>query len=305
MFDIIVVGGGPAGITASIYAKRAGRNVAIIEKYIAGGQLNLIGEIENYTGFENISGFELADKLKQHAKRFDIPFIRDEVVDVNFNGTNKKVICKDKIYEAYAVVLAMGSHPRELNIDGEEKFKGKGVSYCALCDGNFFKGKNVAVVGSGDSAFSDALYLADICSNVYVLTKSQLKLHNYSLDEIEKVDNIKILKNALSKKITGNENVQSLLYSQNEEDKNIDIDAVFVAIGRTPDTNYLNGKIEMTDRGYVKCDRKMKTNVDGVFACGDVREGEIKQIATAVGDGAVAGSEANKYVLITKAKNKI
>mgnify|MGYP005771137575 CR=1 FL=1 len=305
MFDIIVVGGGPAGITASIYAKRAGRNVAIIEKYIAGGQLNLIGEIENYTGFENISGFELADKLKQHAKRFDIPFIRDEVVDVNFNGTIKKVICKDKIYEAYAVVLAMGSHPRELNIDGEEKFKGKGVSYCALCDGNFFKGKNVAVVGSGDSAFSDALYLADICSNVYVLTKSQLKLHNYSLDEIEKVDNIKILKNALSKKITGNENVQSLLYSQNEEDKNIDIDAVFVAIGRTPDTNYLNGKIEMTDRGYVKCDRKMKTNVDGVFACGDVREGEIKQIATAVGDGAVAGSEANKYVLITKAKNKI
>lgn len=298
IYDILVVGGGPAGVTSAIYAKRAGRDVAIIEKFVIGGQLSLIGEIENYPGFSSIAGDELAKDFRNHAKSLDIPFIYDDISDYDFAGEVKTVASKKQSYKAKAVILAMGSHPKELNIDGEKNFIGRGVSYCALCDGNFFKNQDVAVVGSGDSAVSDALYLSNICKNVYVLTKNQLKLNNYSEDDLSERENIKVLKGAISKQIEGDNKVQTLVYGKDGEESNLDVNAVFVAIGRKPDTDNLKDKINLNDRGFIETNDRMETSTKGVYACGDVRTSVIKQIATAVGDGAIAGNEASKYVLI-------
>ena len=303
IYDILVVGGGPAGVTSAIYAKRAGRDVAIIEKFVIGGQLSLIGEIENYPGFSSIAGDELAKDFRNHAKSLDIPFIYDDISDYDFAGEVKTVASKKKSYKAKAVILAMGSHPKELNIDGEKNFIGRGVSYCALCDGNFFKNQDVAVVGSGDSAVSDALYLSNICKNVYVLTKNQLKLNNYSEDDLSERENIKVLKGAISKQIEGDNKVQTLVYGKDGEESNLDVNAVFVAIGRKPDTDNLKDKINLNDRGFIETNDRMETSTKGVYACGDVRTSVIKQIATAVGDGAIAGNEASKYVLIMDKMN--
>lgn len=303
IYDILVVGGGPAGVTSAIYAKRAGRDVAIIEKFVIGGQLSLIGEIENYPGFSSIAGDELAKDFRNHAKSLDIPFIYDDISDFDLAGDVKTVASKKQSYKAKAVILAMGSHPKELNIDGEKNFIGRGVSYCALCDGNFFKNQDVAVVGSGDSAVSDALYLSNICKNVYVLTKNQLKLNNYSEDDLSERENIKVLKGAISKQIEGDNKVQTLVYEKDGEESNLDVNAVFVAIGRKPDTDNLKDKINLNDRGFIETNDRMETSTKGVYACGDVRTSVIKQIATAVGDGAIAGNEASKYVLIMDKMN--
>lgn len=302
MFDILIVGGGPAGLMAGIYAKRSGRNVAIIEKFVAGGQLNLIGEVENYLGFSKIAGDELAQKFVHHAKDLEVPIVYDEIVDYCLTGEVKTLIGKKQQYEAKAIILAQGCHSKELNIEGEKKFKGRGVSYCALCDGNFFKGKDVAVVGSGDSAFSDALYLSNLCKNVYLLTKENLKLHNYAENEFESRENVSLRRGALSQRILGDERVEKIVYIENGEEKSLSVDGIFVAIGRTPDTLPLRGKIDMDERGYIFADDNMKTSIDGVFVCGDVRKGSIAQISTAVGDGAVAGTEASKYVLMLDKK---
>ena len=304
IYDILVIGGGPAGVTSAIYAKRAGRDVAIIEKFVIGGQLSLIGEIENYPGFSSIAGDELAKDFRNHAKSLDIPFIYDDISDFDLAGDVKTVASKKQSYKAKAVILAMGSHPKELNIDGEKNFIGRGVSYCALCDGNFFKNQDVAVVGSGDSAVSDALYLSNICKNVYVLTKNQLKLNNYSEDDLSERENIKVLKGAISKQIEGDNKVQTLVYGKDGEESNLDVNAVFVAIGRKPDTDNLKDKINLNDRGFIETNDRMETSTKGVYACGDVRTSVIKQIATAVGDGAIAGNEASKYVLIMDKVNK-
>ena len=199
MFDVLVIGGGPAGVSAAIYAKRAGRNVAIIERACIGGQLNLIDKIENYAGFKCVSGIELATNLQEHAQELDIPIIYDDFVNISESEDGKIVECRTDKYVAKAVVLALGNTSRELGIEGEQEFKGNGVSYCAVCDGRFFKGKNVAVVGSGDSAFSDALYLSSLCQNVFLLTKSDLKLHNYTFSEAEDKNNITVLSSAISK----------------------------------------------------------------------------------------------------------
>lgn len=294
-FDIIIVGGGPAGISASIYAKRAGKNVAIIEKVVPGGQLNYISQINNYTGFESISGVELAQQFYKHAKSNDIKFIFDEVQEVDFSQPLKKLKCKKGEYFAKAIILALGSHSRELNIEGEEKFKGKGVSYCAVCDGNFFKGEDVAVVGSGDTAFSDAAYLSNICNKVYLLTKEQLKNSNYPIDIIKK-SNIEVIKGGISSQIVGDKEVSKLIYVKDEKEKSLNVKGVFVAIGREPSTQFLKGKLDLTNKGYIVCHDQVKTSCNGVFACGDICEGHLKQIVSAVGDGAVAGLEASKFL---------
>ena len=300
MFDIIIIGAGPAGISAGIYAKRAGRSVAIIEKIAIGGQLNTIGEIENYAGFPSINGLDFSKQLSLQAERFDIPVIYDEIVDWKLDGDVKELKGKKEKYQAISVILALGSNSRELNIEGESKFKGSGVSYCAVCDGRFFGKKTVAVVGSGDSAISDALYLSPICSQIYLLTKSNLKLHNYSLKEVEDKKNITILRGAISKRIEGKNSVEKLIYEKDEQEGSIDVEGVFVAIGRRPETEFLKGQIEIAETGYIKANDLMETNVEGVYACGDIVVSPIKQISIAVGQGAIAGNEASKYVLRKK-----
>lgn len=297
MFDVLVIGGGPAGITAAIYAKRAGRNVAIIEKIALGGQLNIIGKIENYPGFSEILGPVLADEFAKHVNMLDIPVIYDDVTGVDFSDAVKVVNGANKTYEAYSVILALGSSYRELNIDGEKKFAGSGVSYCAVCDGRFFKGKNVAIIGSGDSAFSDALYLSSIANEVHIFSKDKLKLHNYTFFEAEQKGNIFIHEGSVSKKIEGELSVESLVYEKDGKKQKIKLDGVFVAVGRKPMTDMLEGKIDLNANGYIKTDDKMQTNIEGVFACGDVTDPIVRQISVAVGQGAIAGTEASRYAL--------
>ena len=302
MFDIVVIGAGPAGISAAIYAKRAGRSVVLIEKVSVGGQLNLIDKIENYAGFKSISGTELAFDMAEHAKFLDIPFIYDEVIDIEQTDDAQIVVGRNDRYSAKAVVLALGHISRELGIEGEDRLKGMGVSYCAVCDGRFFKNKNVAVVGSGDSAFSDALYLSSLCKHVYLLTKDHLKMHNYTLNDIEKHENVTLLSSSISKKIEGGTKVEKLAYERNGKEEKLDVEAVFVAIGRRPNTEMFEGKIELDDKGYIVVDENMHTTKKGIFACGDVVKGNMKQISVAVGQGAIAGNEASKYVLQLLAK---
>ncbi len=298
MYDVIVVGGGPGGITSAIYARRANKKVLVIEKFMPGGQVALIGNIENYTGFESIDGFELSEKFFKHANKLGVEFAFEEALSVDFAGRVKKVICNKHTYEGKSVVIALGSHTRNLEIDGEMKFKGKGVSYCAICDGNFFKDKRVAVVGSGDSAFSDAIYLSGLCEKVFVLTNEKLTLHNYAENEFDDKANVCLLRGAKAEKIDGKDHVESLVYTYQGKQESLEVDAVFVAIGRSPDTSMLKGQLELNEKGYIKCDKDMHTSCKGVFVCGDVREGSIRQIATAVGDGAVAGTEAMKHALL-------
>ncbi len=301
IYDVVIIGGGSAGITAGIYAKRAGRKVAVLEKFALGGQLNIIGKIENYTGFEEIEGFDLAQKFAQHAKSQQLEVIKEEAIAFDLNGQIKTIQTKKQTIQTYTVIFAMGSFSRELGIEGEDKFKGRGVSYCAICDGNFFKGKNVAVVGSGDSAFADARYLAGVCKQVYLLTKENLKLHNYAENEFDEDENVTIIRGGYSQKIEGENAPQKLIYKQNEEIKEVNVEGVFVAIGRKPETNFLQGVIDLDERGYIITNEKMETSLAGVYACGDVRHNEIKQISTAVGEGAIAGTQATKYALKTKA----
>lgn len=296
LYDVIVVGGGPAGITSAIYAKRANKSVLIIEKFMPGGQLGLIGKIENYTGFKSIDGNELSVKMFEHATSLGIEFVFEEACEYHLCEKIKIIKCNKNSYQGKAIILAQGCHSRELGIEGEDKFKGRGVSYCALCDGNFFKGKRVAVVGSGDSAFSDGVYLSGLCEKVYLLTKENLTLHNYAENEFDDKKNVELIKGGQAQKIEGEDKVNSLVYNLNGTNKNIEVDGVFVAIGRQPDTAKLQGKIDMSDKGFIKCDSQMQTSCKGVFACGDIRENSIRQIATAVGDGALAGTMAVRYV---------
>ena len=297
MFDVLVIGGGPAGITAAIYAKRAGRNVAILEKIALGGQLNIIGKIENYPGFAEIMGPALADEFSKHIESLDIPVIYDDVLNVNLEGEQKVVYGANGDYNAFAIVFALGSNYRELKIDGEKKFVGSGVSYCAVCDGRFFKAKKVAVIGSDDSAFADALYLSSIAKEVHLFSKKELKLHNYTFFDAEEKGNIFLHQNSVAKKIDGDLNVQSLVFEIEGHKEKIGVDGVFVSVGRKPSTGMLRGKIRLNKNGYIKTDEKMRTNIEGVFACGDITDPAIRQISVAVGQGAVAGTEASRFAL--------
>lgn len=281
LYDVLVVGGGPAGITAAIYAKRANKTVVVLEKFAVGGQVNLIGKIENYLGFAGVEGSELALTFSKHTKELNIPVLHEEVKEYQLDGNVKKVVTRKNVYEAKAVVLALGSHTIPLGIANEEKFTGRGVSYCAVCDGNFFKGKVVAVIGSGTEAVSDAEYLSGICKKVYLLSDKSVK------------------------SLQGDNKVTDLTYIEDNKEKTVAIDGVFVAIGRKPDTQSLRGKLKLNAQGYIKSDSKMHTSQDGVFVCGDVREGSLKQISTAVGEGAIAGTEAVKYISLQNAKKLV
>lgn len=290
-FDIIIVGGGPAGLTAAIYARRANKNVLVIERGLFGGQVATIGEIENYPGFLSVQGFELADTFHSQAKRLGVEFKRDEMTGLEIVGDKKKVICKKGEYLAKAVILALGSMSRELNAPGEREFIGSGVSYCATCDGAFFKDKDVAVVGSGDSAVATALYLQNICKSVHIISKyPALKLKAYTPNIFDRLKKVKFHYSAQVKAIRGEGRVQEV--ELDSEKAPLKVDGLFVTIGRRPDTDFLRGKLDLDERGYIITDEKMQTSIKGVYACGDITVSRLKQIVTAVSQGAIAATEA-------------
>ena len=296
MFDVLIIGGGPAGISAAIYAKRANLRVGIIERAVPGGKLSSIGEIENYPAFSKISGNDLALSFFNHAQSLGIEFIYDEAVDFNFKLKNKKVVCKQATYTAKTVILAFGNEPRRLDVPNEKKFFGKGISYCAQCDGNFFKDKNVAIVGSGDSTVSNALYLSNICKKVEIFARHKVHATNYPENVFKGKKNIKIHEDTSVVDVVGDKKVDGIVYTQDGKTKKAKVDGVFVSIGRIADTQRLKGKVELDASGYIVVTDKVKTSEQGVFACGDIISRSLKQIVVAASSGAIAATKALDYL---------
>ena len=298
--DIIIIGGGPAGYTAALYSARAGLDVVLTEKAAAGGQMALTGTIDNYPGFEDgIDGFTLGMKMQKCAERFGAKTENTEVISVDFSDRVKKVNTAKNTLLGKAVIIATGASPRELGIDGEREFVGRGVHYCAHCDGRFYKGKTVIVVGGGNSAVSDALYLSNIAENVYLVhRKDTLRASKIYADAVFEKENIEFLKSSViegfivDEKLSGAK-IKNISSGEMTEKK---CDGVFVSIGRKPASEFLENAVMIDKNGYIVADESTKTNVSGVFAAGDVRTKNLRQIVTAVSDGAVAADEAEKYL---------
>ena len=302
MYDIIIIGGGPAGLTASIYALHAKKSVLLIERYAPGGQVAQTGKIENYPGFKSIDGLELSNLMFEQVSDLGLETIYTDVIKYDLLGKVKKVETYDGTFECKAVVLALGAVARQLDVENEKKFIGKGISYCATCDGNFFKDKNVAVVGGGNTSFEDCLYLADIVNKIYLIhRRDEFRGDKHTLlklKEFEKVGKIEFVLNSVVKALNGEDKLTSVVV-ENKIDKTlreIPVDGLFVAIGRRPDTSLIQDIITLDENGYIITDENMRTNIDGVYAVGDVRQKRLRQIVTACSDGAISAVDIIDYI---------
>lgn len=304
IYDMIIIGGGPAGYSAALYAARAGFDTLVIEKMSAGGQMALTGDIENYPGFdEGIDGLTLGMKMQSGAHRFGAKTKYAEVTALEHDGKVKKIKTRREEYLSYTVVIATGADPRALGIDGEEKLVGRGLHYCAHCDGRFYKDKTVVVVGGGNSAVADALYLSRIAKKVYVVhRRDTLRATKIYHEPLMKAENVEFLWNStvngyiVDKRVNGI-NIKNV---STGEISAVECDGVFVSIGRKPSTEFLTGILKTDSTGYIIADESTKTNIDGVYAVGDVRTKALRQVVTAVSDGAVAVHMAEEYISTVK-----
>ncbi len=298
MKDVIIIGGGPAGLNAALYASRAGLDTLLIEKMFVGGQAATTAFVDNYIGVgTGIGGPDLVMKMESQAKAFGAEISYEEVLDLELKGDVKTVKTKKNEYKAKAVILAMGATPRKLGIDSEEKFSGRGVSYCATCDGAFYRGKDVCVIGGGDTAAEDAIFLSNLCSTVYLIHRRDgLRASKALADAVFAKENIKILWNSQVASINGEAAVESVTLT-GDTSKNIDVSGVFVAVGTVPSSALAYGKVELNEHKYILTDEKMRTNIEGVFAAGDIVQKPLRQIITAVSDGAIAAYSAQEYIL--------
>lgn len=297
VYDCVIVGGGPAGLTAGIYLARANKKVAIIERMAFGGQVAEIGMIENYPGFSQVSGMELSNNMLTQAKTSGAEVFSGEVLSYDFSGEIKKVKTRKQTFEGKTIILALGSISRKLCVSNEKKFIGSGLSYCATCDGNFFKNKTVAIVGTGDSAVSSAKYLENIVDKIYIISKYE-KLHtkSYLPNVVDELKNTQVIYNAKTQEILGQDKVEGIKVEHDGGVEDIKVDGVFVSIGRMPNTDNLIDQIDLDEKGYIKVDANMLTNIPGVFGAGDVTNSGLKQIVTAASSGAIAGTSALKYL---------
>jgi len=300
IYDVIIIGGGPGGYTAALYTARAGLDVLLLEKLSAGGQMALTSQIDNYPGFEEgVDGFELAEKMQAGAERFGAKTELAEVYSVELKEKIKKVDTSEGVFYGKTVVISTGAAPRELGIEQEQSLVGRGVNYCAACDGMFFRGKNVVVVGGGNSAAADALLLSRICEKVTVVhrrdTLRATKVYHEPLMQAENVD------------FAWDSVVTDLIYEdgfkgvrlknvKTEEEKELSCDGIFISVGRKPVTEFLAGQIDLDVSGYIVADESTRTNLPGVFAVGDVRTKVLRQVVTAVADGAMASHYIDEYL---------
>lgn len=297
MYDIIVIGAGPAGLTAGIYAGRAGFSVVIIEKMAAGGQVNFAAELENYPALDNVSGEELAMKMKEQAIKYGAEFLSDEVLNLDVTGDTKKIqTAFNGTIEGKNVILAMGTKNRELGIENEAKFIGSGISYCAVCDGAFFRKKTVAVAGGGNTAFKDVLYLSKFVDKIYLIHRREgFRADKIMVDRAKADKKVEFVLNATVEKLIG-ENMLTGIVVKNKsgEETTLNVNGLFVAVGNNPETELIKGIVETDEYGYIITDEDMKTNIGGVFAAGDIRQKSLRQIITACSDGAIAVNSAMK-----------
>lgn len=288
MQDVIIIGGGPAGLSAALYAKRAGLSVLILDKGGADCQVTKATEVENYLGIPSASGVELYSKFVEHVKQNDIQIIRKAVLSVEKTGDIIKVRTKKDEYECKNLIIATGRSHRPLGVEGEERLSGAGVSYCATCDGYFFKDKTVCVVGGGDSALSQLIYLAGICKKVYLIhRRDAFRAENYLVERAKKLENAEFILNANVKEIIGNESVTGVKYLLDGQEKTVDCDGVFVSVGELPNMRFEVEGLALDSAGYIITDELCRTNLDGIYAAGDIRQREVCQIVTAVADGAL------------------
>ena len=300
VYDMIIVGGGPGGYTSALYAARAGFNVLVLEKFSAGGQMALTHQIDNYPGFEDgIDGFSLADKMKKQAERFGARSENAEVIKVNLTVNPKEIETAKGTFLSKTVLLASGANPRELGVDKETELIGRGVAYCASCDGMFYRGKTVVVVGGGNTAAADAILLSRIAKKVIIVhrrdTLKATRIYHEPLMNAENVEfkwDSTVTELLYEDKITG----VKIKNVKTGEESIIDCDGVFVSVGRKPATDFLGSQLDLDENGYIIADETTKTSIPGVYAVGDIRTKQLRQVVTAVSDGAMAVHSAEEYL---------
>lgn len=300
IYDMIIVGGGPGGYTAALYAARAGLSVVLLEKLSAGGQMALTSEIDNYPGFpKGVDGFELGLQMKEGAERFGAETVLAEVFSLTLDGNIKEADTSEGLFQGKTVVFATGANPRKLGVDGEEALTGKGLHYCAHCDGMFYRNKTVMVVGGGNTAAADALLLSRIAKKVILVhrrdTLRATKIYHQPLLQAE---NVEFLWNSSVSRLVSDGRVRGAVIRDvnTGEEREVSADGIFVSIGRSPATALVSGQLQLDESGYVVADESTRTNLPGVFAIGDVRTKALRQIVTAVADGAVAAHYADEYL---------
>ena len=307
IYDVIVIGGGPGGYTAALYAARANLSVAILEKLTPGGQMGTTDVIDNYPGFpQGVNGFELAMQMKEGAERFGAKTLLAEVTQAELAGEIKTVHTTEGVFQAPTVILASGAHPRKLGLPGEQELRGRGVSYCATCDGMFYRNKTVAVVGGGNTAVSDVLYLSRLCEKVYLIhRRDQLRASKVYLDPLQKAENVEFVWDSQVKELLHGDTITGLRVHNKKtgQDWDLPCEGVFVAIGHIPNTELYRGQVDLDEAGYVLAGETTKTNLPGVFAVGDLRKKPLRQVITAASDGAVAAHFSEEYFSTTMQAN--
>ncbi len=298
MYDIIIVGAGPAGLTAAIYAKRAAKKVLVLEAKGYGGQIINTLDIENYPVEPHISGFDFATRLYNQAKDLEAKIKFEKVIDIKDNVISKEVITNKNTYKTKTIILATGVENRKLGIENENSLVGKGVSYCATCDGGFYKGKDVAVQGGGNTALEEALYLSGIAKTVYLIhRRNEFRADTSIIDKLKKKDNVKFIYDSIVTKLNANEKLESIeITDNNNKTSTILVSGLFIAIGRVPNNQNFAKIINLDEAGYVIAKEDCNTNVPGIYVAGDSRVKEVRQLVTAISDGAVAVKEAIKYM---------
>lgn len=300
IYDMVIVGGGPGGYTAALYAARAGLDVLIIERLSAGGQMNLTGQIDNYPGFpEGVDGFQLSMSMQQQAERFGAKTRYAEVLKLELEENVKKIITNEGEYWARSVVISTGANPRQLGVAREQEMIGRGVGYCAHCDGGFYRGKVVAVVGGGNSAVAEALYLSRIAKEVILIhRRASLRATQIYHKSLMEAPNIRIVWNSQVSELLGQDLLEGVKVKDllSAEESILEVQGLFVSIGRKPATELVKEQLTLDGAGYIMAGESTQTNLPGVYAVGDVRTKELRQIVTAVADGAMAAHMAEQYL---------
>ena len=299
MFDLAIIGGGVAGMTAAIYAARAGMSTVIIEQGGFGGQAALTAKIENYPSYKEVEGFQLAADMKAQVDALGVESSYAQVKAMSKDGDVFTVSTDSSEIEARTVIIANGVRRRELGIEGEDTFRGRGVSWCAVCDGGFFRKKKTAVIGAGNSALGDAIYLSNLCEEVYLIFRREKPTAAKSyLDQLESIDNIRLMPRHIPLEIKGDRKVTALTVKNidTEEETDLTVDGVFEAIGLIPDNDVFANIVELDEHGYIITDNEMRTSTPGLFAAGDTRQKTLRQIVTACADGAQAATTAHEYL---------
>lgn len=298
MYDIIIIGAGPAGLTAAVYARRALKNTLVLEAVSYGGQIINTLDIENYPTEEHISGFDFATKLYNQAKNLGTEVKFEKVVEIIDKNEYKEVITTKNNYQAKSVIIATGADNRKLGIENEKELTGKGISYCATCDGAFYRKKDVAVVGGGNTAIEDALYLSDIVNKVYLIhRRDKFRADETLIEKLADKKNIEYLYNSSVTKLIGDEKLEKIEVTDNNNSiQELNISGLFIAIGKVPENENFAKLVEINENGYIIADETCNTNTPGIFVAGDTRVKQLRQLVTATSDGAIAATEAIKFI---------